>query len=544
MEHFKFLTNTLNAPDVGRNDFLDHAVLPEEGASEDPYNSILGLNLFVDASNLAASNLPEASYSDLEQAGRKNDSAFTHQKQENYDHYFQQSDTRQHDATLSPSRSSFVSSTPTLPTSLPSMRQPSASFIRDLPSHDYLLPPGGPLNFTLVEIISILPNWFRNGDMAIRFLNNHISASIHLAILQEHRELGITTEFEKARAREAIAYAYRKTMRSADPTWTKAKHTIPSNWNDGFMSVNAFLPDAARETSYLPPPSIAFKQLLVGVKKLPQGADAGDLTRALEYARYNTKFDSDGQTYELVFPDDIQMILNHIGCTYITMEHTDRYIVRRYADKARAAVNQKPRAEKTIKSVNVEIKSHLKKYQKAQPAFVLQTPQQNLSSALNFSIPEKSASTMPKIMFQPSTPTIIANVINKPSDVGFPIEARREIAESDNFSKQGSGKDFEYLLTPSPSPESKRGSNQMQGGYENPSELDIEVPVLKSKERRHAYPPDHLLRNCSEGREADDGSDLVRAVRYARQADQIATDWRVWDLDLILALISLDDIDQ
>ena len=116
-----------------------------------------------------------------------------------------------------------------------------------------------------------------------------------------------------------------------DPKWTKQTHRAPVGWNLEAMSIHDFTPECLESGGpYVAPPSIPFKDLAIGLKKLPKGKDAGDLTRALDYAMRNQKLDSNGHPAEFVFPDDIQLILNAIGRTPVTAGNTDVAIITRH----------------------------------------------------------------------------------------------------------------------------------------------------------------------------------------------------------------------
>ncbi|KAF2849644.1 hypothetical protein T440DRAFT_398467 [Plenodomus tracheiphilus IPT5] len=210
---------------------------------------------------------------------------------------------------------------------------PRAPFLQDLPAHDYILPQGGPLNFTIAEIIVILPHWFRNGDLVVRFMNNGMSAGVHFLILDSHRQLNLPTEIQRERARGHISDAYRKTMRKIYPTWTKAKHVAPLGWNDRDLSVSHIVLDVMRKPGLSPVPSVVFKTLADELKKLPEGNDAGDLTRALTFAMNNQKDGGLGNQVDYLFPDDLHAILDRIGRTQLNLEQTDPYIIARYCNK-------------------------------------------------------------------------------------------------------------------------------------------------------------------------------------------------------------------
>lgn len=217
--------------------------------------------------------------------------------------------------------------------------KPRAQFLLDIPAYEYKLPKEMPINATIVDLIAVVPQWFRNPGITWRFMNNGINAAVHFAILEQHRHLGLTNAEEAERARDHISDTYRKTMRKMEnfSGWTKAGHNIPDNWNKLNISVSGYLPESAKKIGYVTPASIPFIVLAVGLKKLPQGYDAGDLSRALQFAMQNQKLGEHGRPTEFMFPDDIQPILDHIGHTQNTDNHVDDTVVRHYYQVLRDA---------------------------------------------------------------------------------------------------------------------------------------------------------------------------------------------------------------
>ncbi|CAE7027569.1 hypothetical protein PTTW11_04269 [Pyrenophora teres f. teres] len=215
---------------------------------------------------------------------------------------------------------------------VPQPGTPRGQLLLGIPPHDYMLPQGGLINATVVDIIVIFPQWFRNPRILQRFLNNGITANIHLIILEEYRHLGLTSGEQLERARDYLSNAYRKQMRKySDPKWTKQTHRAPVDWNMQALSIHDFTPECMVSGDlYVTPPSIPFKDLAIGLKKLPEGNDAGDLTHALDYAMRNHKLDEKGYPADFVFPDDIQLILNAIGRISVTSGNTDASIITRY----------------------------------------------------------------------------------------------------------------------------------------------------------------------------------------------------------------------
>ncbi|KAF3044960.1 hypothetical protein E8E11_005181 [Didymella keratinophila] len=207
-------------------------------------------------------------------------------------------------------------------------------FLRNLPGHCYTLP-NVPLNFTLVEIIVLLPNWFKNKNIALRFMSNYLTANLHFAIFEEHRECNFKDDYEREKAKKTITDEYRKAMRShpQNRSWTKAKHSEPLGWDPKLIAMGGFVPDDARLPQYHRLPSVPLHDLMIGVKKLPEGTNAGDLTRCVQFALTRPE--------DFVFPDDLPRILDHVGRTKVTTAHTDRAIVRAYTDRMRKQTDAK-----------------------------------------------------------------------------------------------------------------------------------------------------------------------------------------------------------
>jgi hypothetical protein len=220
-------------------------------------------------------------------------------------------------------------------------------YLNGFPSYAYIMPTGPALNFTMVDIIVILPNWFSNQQIMDRFMNNGLTPVVHVAILQEHRAMDNMSSDEIAKLREGCSDEYRRVMRTMNPSWKRVSHTVPASWDSQNIAVNHFLPDVARSPRYSAPKPISFKDLMVGIKKLPEGEDAGDLTRALNFALRNQKTDTDGLEVDYMFPDDIHAIINHIGPTLLTDDHSDTVIRFRYDKKQKdaAAANRKRERE-------------------------------------------------------------------------------------------------------------------------------------------------------------------------------------------------------
>jgi hypothetical protein len=213
------------------------------------------------------------------------------------------------------------------------------SVLTQFPEHAYVMPSGPHLSFTMADILVILPNWYKNTRIMARFMNNGFNSMIHAEILQEYRTLN-TPEEGLGRFRDALSAQYRRTMRMIDPGWTKANHKEPNHWDKINLGVNNFSPDDAANPKFRAPAPIPFTALMAGITKLPQGYDAGDLTRALDFAVSHPK-KPDGSPW--MFPTDIHAILGYIGYTRITDYHIDSAFDRyQKTSKTTAAERKRP----------------------------------------------------------------------------------------------------------------------------------------------------------------------------------------------------------
>jgi hypothetical protein len=138
-----------------------------------------------------------------------------------------------------------------------------------MPESDYIMPNGPAINFTVADILVILPHWHKNLQICQRFQNDGLNSSVYMAILQEHRDIALVGT-EVSRAKDAISDQYRKTMHMVDPKWRKAIYTAPDNWDPNTPSMHQFVPDSAREEGYNAPAPITFKSMVNGITKLPR----------------------------------------------------------------------------------------------------------------------------------------------------------------------------------------------------------------------------------------------------------------------------------
>lgn len=372
-------------------------------------------------------------------------------------------------------------------TGQPAAPHPNATkiFLRDLPAHCYTLP-NVTLNFTIIEMLVLLPNWFKNKAICARFLNNNLTANVHFAILEEYRELSFVSDHEREKARRSLADECRKTMRKFQSGWTRAKHAAPLEWDPFSIAMDGFVPDDVRFEDYRRPASILLRDLMIGVKKLPGGSDAGDLTRAVEFTLES------GRDY--LFPDDLPTILDHIGRTQVTKEHTDRPIVRRYSDMKR-------------------LEDHAKRYPKQQDNL---DKDSNIGGVRSLT-PHRVAQDQVVQLSEAPSHMKASQYVADPEAELLAQQVLRMVHAADHHMQDPqvdrASKEMDSLLRP----------------YLLPRRM---TPLVSSH-----YSSGYLLRYCVEGDIAFDGSPLARAARFAQRPGQLASNWTVdqvsWLNDLL-----------
>lgn len=398
------------------------------------------------------------------------------------------------------------------------------NFLSDLPAHCYELPKEV-LNFTIVEILVLLPNWFKNKALCARFVNNNLTGHIHFMILEEHRELQLGSEYERERARKWITDEYRKAMRKIVPDWIKAKHVVPAGWDSTAIGMDGFYPDDVDSRDYRRVPSILFKDLAIGVKKMPEGPAAGDLTRALLFALENK------QDYS--FPEDLPTILDYIGRTHITTAHTDRPLVHVYAERKR----QEDIRNRTLRQQS----NNANRAAQAQPISEGYASANQSNSVLQAAqaqpIPEGYAPANQQgiaahdgTVFQTRDPSTLQHMTQQTLDYGAQklwqgtpqgveaVPGNRALSHPvEDVQGDQSGDDMFHLLHQHLTPK-------------------FDMVVIPPTGLQYA--PDFQLRDCIEGNIAFDGSPLARAAKFAQREDQMGVLWCVEHVPLLNQLLN------
>ncbi|RMZ71868.1 hypothetical protein GMOD_00009216 [Pyrenophora seminiperda CCB06] len=453
----------------------------------------------------------------------------------------------------------------------PSRSQP----LLEPPYHNYTLPQGGPINATIVDIITILPQWFRNPGILQRFLNNGLVANVHLAILKEYRHIDLTTPPQLGRARDHLSDTYRKQMRKYfNPTWSKHTHAMPVDWDSYALSITDVTPEAVvTGATYIAPASIPFKDLAIGLKKLPQGDHAGDLTCALDYAMRYQKADGSGHTTDFLFPDDVQLILHFVGRVRVTKEKTDRFIITRYQDMFRENETAR-RRQVAWARIQQEIGNGVANQPMQQPSSngkgpaigYFQPPARNSQAGQNGDrgiLPTGIGAPMPTPMHQSHMPVVHQPQMYQVAPQGIDNQGHSTATQfvpsapdqsprspSQEAAASVASKLVSQDLPPIPSICNLHDSttySPQQHISEHPDTSTTQQQIeayIAANQTFNPYalpqwpiPPDMPLRDVAAWFTEDDRSDIALAARWAVEQVWDGTVWRVEDVGMIMGLL-------
>lgn len=178
-------------------------------------------------------------------------------------------------------------------------------------------------DLTAIELLTFLPGCLRSPDIIYRFASNGISFDAILSIVNTNRELV---------QRWGAEYCYgmlRNTMRhEGHDHWTLNKHSQHfadklGSWNAASLSVSGFRALSIGDKRK-PETEIPFARLADGVKHMPVGDDALDLTRMVQHCVENPL---EGWRY----PRDYDMLLHYLGGPkQHNAAHLDRPIFERW----------------------------------------------------------------------------------------------------------------------------------------------------------------------------------------------------------------------
>ncbi|KAF1828292.1 hypothetical protein BDW02DRAFT_512669 [Decorospora gaudefroyi] len=188
----------------------------------------------------------------------------------------------------------------------------------------YLLFPAS-ANITAVELLTFLPNTVHCANVVYRLMTNGGSPHAVWTIINTQRDLSV--EWSQSTSRTTLYKAMRKAgykdwvLRIHDKFHEERKDT----WDEADMDVAGFLTPGQIGKRQMPAADVPFKSLAVDVRRMPQGDDALDLTRMVQYCVENP-------SEPWMYPQDYDALLGVLGgATVIRMEHIDREAFKRWA---------------------------------------------------------------------------------------------------------------------------------------------------------------------------------------------------------------------
>ncbi|KAF2870524.1 hypothetical protein BDV95DRAFT_496123, partial [Massariosphaeria phaeospora] len=181
-------------------------------------------------------------------------------------------------------------------------------------------------NIGAAEIVAFLPLWLKSWDVTERLANNGASASTLATLVNRFRELPngpINSNSVNVMIREAVGKRAKTDDSWVD--WSFGRHTTPVDWDRTSVSVADFRTPRVTHPTQLSelPRAVLFKDLAQGVKKMPSGHDALDLTKCVQYHLAHP----DEQWY---FPNDFDRLVQHLGTTLVKPEHYDQAVFARW----------------------------------------------------------------------------------------------------------------------------------------------------------------------------------------------------------------------
>ncbi|OAL47628.1 hypothetical protein IQ07DRAFT_657054 [Pyrenochaeta sp. DS3sAY3a] len=238
------------------------------------------------------------------------------------------------------------------PNSHPTARAAPYNKLADAPPADLGFPTG---NITLAELAAFLPQSFRSWDVIERVLFNG-AVSVTIALLINHFRIMPNGPIENNTVYRILKGQADKQAK-IDPVyqnWSVTKHQrlpLPHGWDHDSVDVTSFQAPAQvgkLNSKRIKTTKILFRDLMHGVKTLPSGDDALDLTRCIMYCVAHPDQD-------WYYPDHFEQLVNSIprnhkqevGPSPVRSGHTDSAIVTRHTPigklKGASAVFQRKR---------------------------------------------------------------------------------------------------------------------------------------------------------------------------------------------------------
>jgi hypothetical protein len=155
--------------------------------------------------------------------------------------------------------------------------------------------------FTAVELLAFFPNCIYSADVVYRLISNGGTRKAIHSIINTHRDM------EAEWSANCCGENMYKTMEKAGYTkWTTKRHNLwhesrKDTWDGNKLDVGDL-----RAAPGVPAKNVSFRNLAADVRKMPEGDDALDLTRMVQYCVQNLE---DGWRY----PEDYEELFEFLG---------------------------------------------------------------------------------------------------------------------------------------------------------------------------------------------------------------------------------------
>ncbi|EUC46062.1 hypothetical protein COCMIDRAFT_25843 [Bipolaris oryzae ATCC 44560] len=198
--------------------------------------------------------------------------------------------------------------------------------LRDAPSPWLPFPTG---NLTMAEVTAFLPQSIKSFDIITRFISNGALAMTLASMINHYRAMP-TGPIENNTIYRMMKGQMNLRAKS-DPVykdWTVTKHADikkPASFNPYSVSVTGFHTPENAMASPQSPQTILFRDLAKGVKIMPSGPDALDLTRCVQYCLEH-------ENEDWHYPTDFAALVQNLGGpAAVCYEHCDAEAIDRHS---------------------------------------------------------------------------------------------------------------------------------------------------------------------------------------------------------------------
>ncbi|KAH7128195.1 hypothetical protein B0J11DRAFT_504680 [Dendryphion nanum] len=202
------------------------------------------------------------------------------------------------------------------------------------------------MNISIAEFAAYLPRMYQNHFIATRICCNKFRHSLYqfmvLHFHSQHRSAPqgewdlILKQDQEAFPVSTITSGIRCAMSrglldtSKNPKWKVKEHNVPHDWDDQNINIKGLLLTIPNAQFHDPVP---FDELLRGLDELPRGRDQADLGRAVCFSA--AVYMRTG--HKLMFPTDLDSILERVGRTTPNDYHSDPVVMSNWLPRLKQA---------------------------------------------------------------------------------------------------------------------------------------------------------------------------------------------------------------